>query len=43
MEYYSKNHKLIEDFFVIGLDQADVFQIEKTLSLKYHPDKNHRQ
>jgi hypothetical protein len=43
VQYYSKNHKLIEDFFVIGIDQDDVFNIEKSLSKKYHPDKNHRQ
>lgn len=42
IQYFSKNHKLIEDFFVIGMDQEDVFKIEKSLSKKYHPDKNHR-
>lgn len=42
MQYYNKNNKLIEDFFVIGIDQEDVMQIEKGLSQKFHPDKNHR-
>ena len=31
-KYYEKNCKLIEDFFVIGIDQDDIKQIEKSLS-----------